>query len=492
MRFLLFNTEGHGPSGVATFCRALGECREECLIVSMNVDNEEPWFYNELTIPSEDSHDIEKLASFVVVRIGQIGGKEWTILPNVGDTAYAVSNLLKRRLKKELGIEVGILGICHSDDENQYQVLRHYASGLSGLLGVSTHIEQRLRTELPHFHGPLGRLNYPVRFRPGKNRDVNREEALRIVYLGRLDREQKRIDRLPRLVEPLLSKGVNFKLSVVGDGRDAGYLRNGLRYVSQRCDWSDYRLLGKLDSTDVHRELLDSDIIVLFSEYEGTPIALLEAMALWVCPVVMQIDSGVDEIIESGFNGVVVPQGDIEAMTREIVGLDEDRTRLARLSKKAGERIGECYSAEACLRSLDEISEMASLVLRGCEELEPRPLYEEQIEGLASLAGKRFSGMIAIYGGGLFGRKLVDACLRNGLRVEVIADGDTHKEDNMYRSIGYVVPERLPTFSLEAILVGSMSFGDEMIESLKEIYGKRNAVLPVLLRPDEIFKEEPL
>ena len=53
------------------------------------------------------------------------------------------------------------------------------------------------------------------------------------------------------------------------------------------------------------------DVLVMPSRNEGLPVALLEAGAAALIPVVSDLPSGIPEVVESGVSGYRVPVGDI-------------------------------------------------------------------------------------------------------------------------------------------------------------------------------------
>jgi glycosyltransferase involved in cell wall biosynthesis len=68
------------------------------------------------------------------------------------------------------------------------------------------------------------------------------------------------------------------------------------------------RLLGnRTDIADLHHTF---DVFVQSSDYEGTPNAVLEAMA-FESPVVATSAGGTAEIIRDGIDGLIVPIGDV-------------------------------------------------------------------------------------------------------------------------------------------------------------------------------------
>jgi len=89
--------------------------------------------------------------------------------------------------------------------------------------------------------------------------------------------------------------------------------------------------------------LLECDVLVLLSDYEGLPIAVLEAMACGVVPVCLRMRSGVSELIEDGVTGLVVSDRNddfIHAITR----LQSEPGLWERLSAAAQGRIAADFS----------------------------------------------------------------------------------------------------------------------------------------------------
>jgi glycosyltransferase involved in cell wall biosynthesis len=71
------------------------------------------------------------------------------------------------------------------------------------------------------------------------------------------------------------------------------------------------RLLGnRTDIADLHHTF---DVFVQSSDYEGTPNAVLEAMA-FESPVVATSAGGTAEIVRDGIDGLIVPIGDVGAI----------------------------------------------------------------------------------------------------------------------------------------------------------------------------------
>lgn len=132
------------------------------------------------------------------------------------------------------------------------------------------------------------------------------EDVPVIVFAGRIC-EQKRPAVLARVLSETRKAGVRFVALVIGDGELRPTFETLLvRYGLQSC----VRMLGSVPHDQWLEILVAADILLMPSEYEGISIALLEAMAAGVVPVVSRV-GGQEELVGAG-EGYLVPHGDAE------------------------------------------------------------------------------------------------------------------------------------------------------------------------------------
>ena len=87
--------------------------------------------------------------------------------------------------------------------------------------------------------------------------------------------------------------------------------------------------VGWIDRAERDELLRRAQLLVLPSSHEGLPMAVLEAMAFGVAPVVTPV-GGLPELVHDGVNGALVPVGDPAALARTLGDLlDDDERRLA-------------------------------------------------------------------------------------------------------------------------------------------------------------------
>ncbi len=125
--------------------------------------------------------------------------------------------------------------------------------------------------------------------------------------VGRLE-SQKRFDILIRTFARLRATRPALRLVIVGDGS----LRDQLEQQIARLGLQgDCRLLGHSDDVATMHHAFD--LLVQSSGYEGTPNAVLEAMAMRT-PLVATDVGGTAELVQHGIHGLVVAPGDADQL----------------------------------------------------------------------------------------------------------------------------------------------------------------------------------
>jgi glycosyltransferase involved in cell wall biosynthesis len=166
---------------------------------------------------------------------------------------------------------------------------------------------------------------------------------LRLIYVGRLVEEQKQILSVTRALCRVVRELQGTEAIIYGNGPDRERVR---RCLEEEKVGDRVRLGGQIDNADIQRVMLEAGVLVLLSDYEGLPIALLEAMACGLIPVCLRVRSGVGQLIEQGRTGFLVDDrgDDFVATIRAIASNAELRSRV---SCGARERIVAEYSNEA-------------------------------------------------------------------------------------------------------------------------------------------------
>lgn len=180
------------------------------------------------------------------------------------------------------------------------------------------------------------------RFRP-RPRKADVDPPL-VLSVGRLV-PKKGMDVLLRAMRRLLDRGARARLAIVGDGEERERLENlivGLRLERE------VELLGALPQERVLPLYGRAAVCALacVTDAEGNrdalPTTLLEAAACGL-PCVSTPVVGVPEIVEHGVTGLLVPEGDAEALALALERLLGDREEAARMGAAARRRAEERF-----------------------------------------------------------------------------------------------------------------------------------------------------
>lgn len=181
------------------------------------------------------------------------------------------------------GVDNARLRVCwiHSDFPNMDVFVRHYAPYADAFVSVHPGMQARIAAENSWIPSRRNRyIYYPIPVPPHilKQRAQPRENPV-IGYIGRLEKRQKRVERLLPFWKHIKEKGIPAKLEIMGSGPMESWLRKKFK------DDPDVRFLGDLNRDQVWQALATWRYVFFPSSFEGLPLALVEAIAAGVIPI---------------------------------------------------------------------------------------------------------------------------------------------------------------------------------------------------------------
>ncbi len=175
-------------------------------------------------------------------------------------------------------------------------------------------------------------------------------DDLLIGAVGRLE-PQKRFDLLLEASTALCRTHPRVHVAIVGDGSLRATLQTQIETLALGRQ---LRLLGHRDDIrDLHSAF---DLFVQSSEYEGTPNAVLEAMAMET-PLVATDVGGTSEIARPDLDGLIVPPHDVPALARAMATAVADDAGARRRVASARVRVETDLSFARRTRRLEDIYE---------------------------------------------------------------------------------------------------------------------------------------
>lgn len=167
------------------------------------------------------------------------------------------------------------------------------------------------------------------------------EYPLRLVYIGRLDREKGLYETLQGL-RLACELGVDARLIVAGRGPEEGRLR---RYAQALGIAARAAFIGPVFGDEKVKLLATADMMILPSYAEGLPYALLEAMAAGI-PVIATPVGAIPDVVTHGTHGHLVPPRDGRAIAQALVNVNGDREAITWMSRACRRRIQAAYSID--------------------------------------------------------------------------------------------------------------------------------------------------
>lgn len=166
----------------------------------------------------------------------------------------------------------------------------------------------------------------------------------RVIAVGRLD-YQKGFDRLIQAWKLVQHTGrfSDWKLDIFGQGEWREMLQ-------QMIDKQGLQNTVKINppTNAILNEYVHSSLLVMSSNYEGFGMVLVEAMSCGVPVISFDCKCGPKDIIQPGINGLLVPNGDIQALADAMMKVMEDEAYRKMLSLNA-RKVVDTYSEQAVM-----------------------------------------------------------------------------------------------------------------------------------------------
>ncbi len=172
---------------------------------------------------------------------------------------------------------------------------------------------------------PLTRQSEDYMYEPDK-------KGKEILYVGRLENIQKRVDLALDVWAQCRTKFPDWKFTIVGDGPNRKMLEKKVAIENIGQVFFE----GKQDPTSYYKR---ASILLLTSEYEGFGIVLTECMCFGVVPIVYGSFSSVYDIVTNEKDGLIVPYDrdglNVNEISRQLMRTMRDRDKLGKMGEAA-------------------------------------------------------------------------------------------------------------------------------------------------------------
>ena len=173
---------------------------------------------------------------------------------------------------------------------------------------------------------------------PGNAYPDTKNRLVYFLFLGLIHPNKGIFDLLQVLKDHRVALSNKIKLFIGGNGQTGQLIQtietSGLGEMVEFKGW--------VSGSEKDKLLRYSDVFVLPSYYEGSPVAVLEAMSYGI-PVISTTVGGIPEIVQPGINGWLHKPGDTDALYNAILYYSNEPENIKRHGANAMQMIGDYY-----------------------------------------------------------------------------------------------------------------------------------------------------
>lgn len=222
--------------------------------------------------------------------------------------------------------------LCH--DELYIDWAKKYSFLIDVFIAHNYHFYEELKRLLPERKKDVYFLPFGIELSK-VHRKKNHDKNLSIAFIGRLHKLKGLYD-IPLIDDLLRAKGIIINWTIIGDGPEK------LRFQNIISKKKNFQLYTPANTEGVFELIQNSDLFLLPSSLDGTPVSMLEAMSCGLVPIVYEFNPGIKKIITQDI-GYITKIGDLERVVDIIEFLDNDRNKLEELSTNALQKIQSNY-----------------------------------------------------------------------------------------------------------------------------------------------------
>lgn len=229
---------------------------------------------------------------------------------------------------------------------------QHRVIAVSG--DVASSIKAHYRNDKPEVQVVLNGINtekYSASAYKGKDirRELDIPPTAIVIGITCVFRVQKRLTTWLEIAKQLHDRFSNTAFIVVGDG----VLHDEVHGKARALGIEHYVHFVGLQS-EIRPYLKAMDIFMMTSEFEGLPIALLEAMSMECMPACTAA-GGIPELIQNNGNGIVVPVDQPLSLADRLIEYLQQPTSVHELGKRARATVVEHFSMQKMVGELETI-----------------------------------------------------------------------------------------------------------------------------------------
>ncbi len=336
----------------------------------------------------------------------------------------------------------------------------HFEPMAAALVGASAFLGRRLEGRFPHRKDDVQTIVNAVSvLKEAPHRMSTTGRAVRLLYAGRLEHEQKRIGALIAMSDVLTKRKIEHELRIAGDGPALAELRD----ASEKR--GSIQLLGALNASAVGDELNCADALVLPSRAEGLSFSVLEAMAHGCAVVLTRTNSGSDEAIGHAVSGWIVDAPDDETEVGEAMAQGVEAALahgMGQLGIAAHARVREIFSLAV---HIEAITSLCKRLAATPERIWPidRPLLARaghpgesaMAQHIAHILSRNPSHRFVIHGAGAHTCRYSNILSEHAANILALSDDDRSRWGETLLGWRIIEPQSAASLGATDVLISS-------------------------------------
>ena len=288
--------------------------------------------------------------------------KEITLTVSSTENAYSLVRKLYKLLPDQPGVvvlndglEMQMLDHIPSKltsyqivhDEYNFSLALRYPNVVDVFVAHSKLYFEALKKELPERVGTIFYLPHGVTVSSYSRKHQDKINVIRLLFLGRMS-ETKGIFDLPKIAYELKKLNVPYEFTCIGNGPELDTLKKLWEHDTSVI------FLSPNTTDDILRICAQHDVFVFPTQFEGTPVALLETMSVGLVPIATDLPGGITEIVTHDI-GFRIPIGNVQLFSRAIKNLFDNPELLNRLSTACREKIKNDFNVKNTAAAYHEL-----------------------------------------------------------------------------------------------------------------------------------------
>ena len=166
---------------------------------------------------------------------------------------------------------------------------------------------------------------------------IKNKSFLKLFFLGRLA-AGKGVELLFDIEEILLKKNIIVSWTIIGQGELKPIIKKQWKHKTN------VKFLEPSTTSEIYEILKEQDIFVFPTKFEGTPVAVMEALANGCAVLVNDLPGGIRDMVNNDV-GRLLSLDDVDQYVDAIIRLDRDRTLLYSLQEIAWKKSVKQFNA---------------------------------------------------------------------------------------------------------------------------------------------------